>query len=491
MSVKPVITAMAVLAVLPTGAALADDRTYVPPQGKGVVTEDQISGFDNRPREIFHEICRLDMKPHHPLTESEGECRDWAKYVERVSLADVNVEYAFKPANKADTATRQSARRFYEWNPPSGDQNGALIAAHIHQDIQTFRYATPKHSASFRRYCPGTEPNCANTPMVYLANESSWVDAFGAAYGANTPFNGNRAPGEMLLTRGDRLSSEVVDALHRLVALNGKPGTVHLVGGTKVLSPALEEEIRRLGWKTTRSAGLTRVETIAAMRPSASNPIAGNRHFVTLVRGFAGQGQSESSAYADAVNARFDYSQVYVTNSDHLPDVIKADMMRASAEGQLFGWARAHGLRVYGGTKAVSDQVVAQFQAIPTQGKDQHGRPAPIQVASVTRIGGATRFHTAARTVRDQMPESPRWAKALVLVDGASEDLYKTALVSRALGNVAFTQGDTIPEPTAALLRDFGRPDRDLVPAPEHRMVFCYASAKACEAARGILYANP
>lgn len=491
MAIKPFIATLATLTMLPAGATLAGAFPNPPVMGKGTITEDRQSGFDNRPREIFHEICKPDMKPHNPLTESEGECRDWASYVERVSLNDTTVEYAFKPVNDRDVPTRQSARRFYEWNPPSGEGNGAMIAAHIHQDIETFRYASPKHRAAFRGYCPGTEPNCDNAPVVYLANEDSWVDAFGAAYGANASFHGNRAPGELLLTNGKTLSAEVRDALERLKAIHGKAGRVHLVGGSKVLNPKIEEELRKLGWTTTRSGGATRVETIANMRPTGANPIVGNVNFVTLVRGFAHPGESETAAYADAVNTRFDYSHVYVTNSDHLPDAIKADMQRASQEGQLFGWARAHGLRVYGGKKAVSDAVVQQFSQIPTQGTDARGNKGPIGIKGVARISGPTRYDTAARTVRDQMPESPRWAKALVLVDGDSEGLYKTAFVSRAISNVAYTQGNTIPGPTADLLRDFGRPDRDLTPSPEHRMVFCYASSQACAAARQILYSNP
>lgn len=490
MGMKPFIVGLIALTLPPLTAAGSGALPPLP-NGKSVITEDPQSGFDDRPREIFHEICRLDMKPHSPLTESEQECRDWAKYVERVSLNDAKTEYTFKPVNAQDVPTRERARRFYEWNPPTGKGTGAMIAAHIHQDIEVFRYATPKHQAVFRKYCAGTNPNCANAPMVYLANEESWVDAFGAAYGANTPLNGDRTPGEMLLTNGTQLSQEVIDALNRLHALHGRTGRVHLVGGKKVLSAEIEAAITKMGWEVSRSGGATRVETIANLRPRASRPIAGGKDFFTLVRGFANPGESETAAYADAVNTSFDYSPVYVTNSDHLPEVIKADIQQASGEGQLFGWANGHLLRVYGGKKAVSHQVIEDFKTIPTQGVDRQGRRAPITVQGVTRIGGLTRYHTAVSTVRDQLPESPRFAKALVLVDGDSENLFKTAFVARGLSNVAYTQGDQIPEPTAQLLRDFGRPDRDLVPSPEHRMVFCYASKQACAKAREILYANP
>ncbi|WP_336250861.1 cell wall-binding repeat-containing protein [Stomatohabitans albus] len=488
MGIKPLLFAFAALATIPATAVMGGQSAPILLPGKAAITEDHQYGFDNRPREIFHEICRLDLKPHNPLTESEPECRDWATYVERVSLNDVNVEYDFKPVNTSDIPTRQSARRFYEWNPPTGPGTGSVIAAHIFQDIETFRYATPEHQQVFRNYCPGTEPQCANIPVVYLANEDSWVDALGASYGANAAFNGNRAPGDMLLTNGDHLSQEVIDALNRIQKRSGKPGRVHLVGGTTVLAPAIEQTLTQMGWQVTRSGGLTRVETIINMRPTASKPIAGGKHFVTLVRGFAQPGSSESGAYADAVNVRFEYSDIYVTNTDHLPDVIAADLMQASADGQLFGWANSHALRIYGGTQAVSDRVVNTIVRVPTRGTDRAGRPAQIGFNGINRIAGATRFHTAAQAVRNGMPESPRWAKALVLVDGEREDLFKTAFPARSLTNVAYVQGDTIPAPTRSLLRDFGRPDRDMVPAPEHRMVFCYASAAACAQAREILY---
>ena len=89
---------------------------------------------------------------------------------------------------------------------------------------------------------------------VVLAREDTFPDALGAS--ALT----TDVDGPLLLTSPTRLASDTRDEIGRVLH---DGGTVYLLGGTTALSPAVEQALDELGYRTPRFPGRDRVETAA------------------------------------------------------------------------------------------------------------------------------------------------------------------------------------------------------------------------------------
>ncbi len=109
---------------------------------------------------------------------------------------------------------------------------------------------------------------------IYLATGLGFADALSAGAAAAA------TDGAVLLSTPDRLPMEIADAVRTL-----KPGEVVLVGGTAALSPAIEDELRRLGVKTVRRiAGSNRYTTSAAVSADAFGSGAATAFLATGTR---------------------------------------------------------------------------------------------------------------------------------------------------------------------------------------------------------------
>lgn len=108
------------------------------------------------------------------------------------------------------------------------------------------RYATAL-AVSKRLYADGA------AAQVMLASGEDFPDAI-AALNVGKP----GSPVPTLLTQRDAVPAEVVAELKRIAAPNA---VVTLVGGEKAIAPAVQDQLRELGFTTTRVAGANRVET--------------------------------------------------------------------------------------------------------------------------------------------------------------------------------------------------------------------------------------
>ena len=115
-----------------------------------------------------------------------------------------------------------------------------------------------------------------NVSNIVLVNGGSLVDGLAAApLAAHLKADGTKGEAPVLLTKADELPEATKSFLKELLA-NKKIGdvdtTVHLVGGTTVLSRDLEKELRSYGFKIERYNGANREETslevAEAIKPS-------------------------------------------------------------------------------------------------------------------------------------------------------------------------------------------------------------------------------
>lgn len=496
-SKKQLIAAAMILATIPTtGLAQTAETTAVrgksayPVMSWGTRTTpgqyDYWCGESNPDRDV--ENCKYIWK-----NSSEGG--EW--YV-----GDGDVEYEFKTASSEDTPTRQSARRFYEWNPPKGEDVGSLISAHIYQDMETFRFAHPTHEKFFTNKKSNQHSGTKYTnQMIYLANENSWPDMLAATSMAARRFHGrDQLHNGFILTTSnrDQLDPETKAIFARLVA---EKSWVHvaIVGGEKVISPKIEQELEAMGVVIRgRFGGQDRIETMVAAFPKYAVPDFSSRPILT--RGYKSEGGDETAAYVDTINLPFHSNPMLLTTTEHLHPVVDEFLTKGKS---LYLDANLLGSRIVGGPAAVSPAVEHRLNQIvrhvdPANNDEpeinrwkverlEKELPKTVDY-EVDRIQGGSRYETAYNTLNEKNQLVPRHHKMFILVDGNDPELFKTAYPARGLGSVLLTQGDEIPEPTRKALENFRGLDKVEQPGNEHRLMFCYASAQACTKAREILY---
>ena len=166
----------------------------------------------------------------------------------------------------------------------------------------------------------------------------AWPDALsGGAFAATE----DRPP--LLLVTGDALPAATADALGDLTGPNG---TVHLLGGTGVVTPAVEDAVRALGHNVNRVAGPSRFAT--------STETA-----TTVLRRFS----AEPRPLVVASGANFPDGLSAGALAAHLNGVLLLVPPGRLGDAPVLGpWLRANGWRfdrlvVVGGAAAVSDEV--------------------------------------------------------------------------------------------------------------------------------------
>lgn len=239
---------------------------------------------------------------------------------------------------------------------------------------------------------------------VFIALGTNFPDALVAAAA------GGHRSGPVLLTETASLPPETIAELSRL-----SPSTAYLVGGTAVISPAVEQQVRTLVPTVTRLAGANRYETSAAVS-STIFPTA-NRVFVAL-------GENFPDALVAAAAAGYTSAPVLLTPPDHVPQATLDELVRLTPTT----------IYVVGGTAAISEMVAQEL--------------APY--GTVVRLAGANRYETAAAVAEEVFVCEGR----VFLASGAN---FPDALVAAAAGGhiggpVLLVTHDTIPAATRGQL---------------------------------------
>lgn len=216
--------------------------------------------------------------------------------------------------------------------------------------------------------------------------------------------------GPVLLTDPTRLPSETADELERLGV-----ESVVILGGTTAVSRGVEQRIKDLGITTERRSGQTRAGTAAAIAAD----IGGTSAFIVNGR------RPADALVAGAAAAREGAALLLVED-----DTIPSDTLDALGDIDT--------ITIVGGFGVVGEAVDNQLR---TMARD------------VTRLGGASRYETAATVARVHPG-----AGTLHLVSGANKNLVDAIaggwMGARADGGpVAYVAPDTIPQGTDRWLR--------------------------------------
>lgn len=196
------------------------------------------------------------------------------------------------------------------------------------------------------------------------------------------------------------------------------PSRVLLVGGTAVLAPSIDEELRGLvdGIAIERLAGSTRIATAAL----AAERVLGVQETVVLANGWS---LPDVAAAASAVASGTADAVLYASR-----DGLGADTRRVLSD------RRPSRVLIAGGPAALSNSVAAE--AADAAGTDPQ------------RLGGATRVETAASIARQAFEAG---AEVAVIANGWSlDDIGIAASLAAGLGDAAVLYAATADELGAA-----------------------------------------
>ena len=201
----------------------------------------------------------------------------------------------------------------------------------------------------------------------------------------------------LLLNPVSHLSDKTKATLDRL-----QPEQVIILGGPVAQSPAVEAELKQLGWNVSRVHGPTRVETAidaaTVHAPDATHGI--------LARAYASDWGSGTQAFADALSggalAARQQRPVFLTPTGELTDTLRTYLAKAKI---------TH-LTVVGSTEAVSSEVEAELHKMGI---------------TTNRISGENRAETAINVAQSLGYWHAGEAEAVLVVNGESEDAWTDA----------------------------------------------------------------
>ena len=267
--------------------------------------------------------------------------------------------------------------------------------------------------------------------VLVLANGWSPADVGVAAVLA-----ARTAQAAVLYTEADRLSAAAADLISQY-----QPRQIIIVGGTSAVSDAVAAEARSesVGTEILRVVGADRTATAAgAARRVLGSPATASGNITLII---ANGWSPPDIGVAAALAAATDNAAVAYSSPGALPDATTA----------LIEDYQPRRIILVGGTAAISADVeTAVHNAAPT--------------ATLSRIAGQDRIDTAAQTARQVLgaPASAPDAVVLVIANGwSSPDIGVAAALAAATDNatVAYTSTGTLPQASAALIRDY-RPSR-------------------------------
>ncbi|CAN5250207.1 hypothetical protein BH23ACT9_BH23ACT9_38020 [soil metagenome] len=290
-----------------------------------------------------------------------------------------------------------------------------------------------------------------SAPTVIIARDDDFADALasGAIQGAL------EAP--LLLTDSTILSPATAVEIARL----GSSEAI-VLGGSDAVGPTVIAAIEALGLDTEVVAGPTRIETAVAV----VNRFFPNAVEVVLARAF-GTDSDPTQAFADSLTAA-PYSAaantpVLLTDSDVL----------STSTADALGSLNVQRVLVVGGTAAVAASVAdAAAAAIDSD--------EPGVDTNVDRVGGQTRFDTAALLNAELRYPTGADAPRIILTEGQDSNAWASGFPAGAqAGNGAATvlsNGENLPPETLAYITGANVP---LICGPGVSPAACDAAAEA------------
>lgn len=239
---------------------------------------------------------------------------------------------------------------------------------------------------------------------VFIALGTNFPDALVAAAA------GGHLNGPVLLTGSTSLAPETIAELLRL-----SPVKAYIVGGTAVISPAVEQQVKTYVPSVERLAGADRYETSAAVSSTI---------FPTVDEVFVASGENFPDALVSAAVAGYLGVPVLLTPHGQAPAATLNELARLNPST----------IYLVGGTAAISEHVEQQLSSY----------------GDVVRVAGPDRYATAAAVAQEVFAA----AEYVFLAYGGN---FPDALVAAAAGGhlggpVLLVTHDAIPAPTAEQL---------------------------------------
>lgn len=317
-----------------------------------------------------------------------------------VNEQDLSWEFATEP--DATATAGGGGPTAQDGPPPAGSPSITQLAAASPTSLSV--------AVSRFRFAPATASSAV------LASSHTFADALAGTALSDT------AP--LLLTGPESLDADVRSELVRAVPAGSQ---VYVLGGEAVIAEAVLAEVRSLGYATTRFAGLSRIETAAAVAAEVQRRNPANE-FALLARAY-GPADDPTAAWADAVAVG-----AYAAGAQ-IPILLTPTEALHPSTAAAFAELGVNSTVVIGGPAAVSDAV-------------EEASPAP------QRIAGSNRAETAARIA------AQLWDHAWIgstLIDGYETHGWAAGLTAAGLGStrgapVLLTETEGLPPATAQAL---------------------------------------
>ena len=275
--------------------------------------------------------------------------------------------------------------------------------ARVERQYGSTRYETAA-AVSEDAFAPGVN-------VTWVATGAGFPDALAAGVAAA------RFGGPVILVEHGRLPALAVTELERL-----NPSRILIAGGTGAVSSYVESLVARFntGGGLIRIAGADRYATAAAISAHSFLPGVPVAYITT--------GEHWPDALATVPHAVRAGGPLLMTRNGFLPEPVKAELSRLQPNRII----------VVGGSGAVSDGVLAELQGYHTGG-------------GVQRIGGATRYETAAMMSAAHLPAGAPLAYVVTGVNFPDALAAGPAAALRGAPTI-LVGGNSIPAPSGAEL---------------------------------------
>jgi putative cell wall-binding protein len=231
---------------------------------------------------------------------------------------------------------------------------GAAVTTERYAGVDRYQTAA---LAALDTYAAGAHQN------IVLASGENFPDGLAAA----TLSGAANAP--LLLTARNSLPASTANAIGTLGGNNPALVTVHVVGGTAAIAPAVRAQLTGLGYQLNEIGGATRYDT-AANVAAAARSVAGDGLFQGLRTAIVVTGENFPDALSSGALAQAFNIPVILTTTASLSAQADAALTAGNIQ-QVY---------IIGGTAAVSASVASAIQA---------------KGITVNRLSGANRFGTA------------------------------------------------------------------------------------------------
>lgn len=241
------------------------------------------------------------------------------------------------------------------------------------------------------------------------------------------------------------------------------PQRVILLGGVSAIGQIVEDELSGT-YQVERRAGATRIETAVEIARSD----APDATQAVLARAFAGEGEDQTQAFADALAGGG------LAAETGWPILLTQTNVLTSSTREYLATSAIEDIQILGGTAAISESVVAELEGLGI---------------TTSRVAGANRAGTALEIAKLRGADDARDVSRVTVVEGQGENAWVGGFTAAAHSAVfdapilLSASGDLPPETQAFLEANQSRFAVDVDDGTQP-VLTCVTDPEACEKSR-------